>query len=59
MFCVAYFVLQGVGTSVELAAPGVDVLSSVPYLPTADLTMDCGTYAGKLMEYVVCPALRI
>jgi serine protease len=34
-----------------LAAPGVDVLSTVPYLATDELTVDGVTYVGQHIEY--------
>jgi serine protease len=36
---------------VELAAPGVDVLSTVPYLATDELTVDGVTYVGNHIEF--------
>jgi len=36
---------------VELAAPGVSVLSTVPYSAIANLTVDDVTYSGNLIDY--------
>jgi subtilisin family serine protease len=38
-------------SAVELSAPGVHVLSTVPYLDIADLTVDSVTYHGYPIEY--------
>jgi serine protease len=36
---------------VEIAAPGVDVLSTVPYIDTATLTAGSSTWSGNLVEF--------
>ncbi len=38
-------------SSVELAAPGVGVLSTVPYLDVSTLAVDGATYTGSHIEY--------
>lgn len=38
-------------SAVEVAAPGVDVLSTVPWLSRNDLTVDGVTYAGNYIDF--------